>query len=128
MGLQKAFIIYYSCQNILFTDQGAWVKSQTGTHDITMGSYPGSNICELVGLYMLHKLRQTKIDAILYRDDGAVLSDKTERQIQLEVKKIIYIFRQEQLNIEIKTNIEVLDFLDVTLKTQQYPNLRSCCK
>ena len=51
-------IIYAACDNLLFTREGAWVKSETGTHDITMGSYPGAEVCELVGLYMLQSSRE----------------------------------------------------------------------
>ena len=36
---------------------GAWVKKGDGTlFNVTMGSFDGAEICELVGLYLLDKL------------------------------------------------------------------------
>ena len=108
-------IIVAACNNLLFTREGAWVKSDTGTHDITMGSYPGAEVCELVGLFMLDKLRKNKLEAIIYRDDGAMFTGKNKRVNQLDTNRIQRIFREEGLKLEIKANIQVLDFLDVTL-------------
>ena len=48
-----------------------WQKT-TGLFDVTMGSYDGAELCELVGLYILHIMSQEfpEIDFGLYRDDG----------------------------------------------------------
>jgi len=41
----------------LFFKDEAWKKKSTeNSFDITMGSYDGAEICELVGLLILHKL------------------------------------------------------------------------
>ena len=37
---------------------------------MTMGSFDGAETCELVGMFMLDKLKQTNLDLGLYRDDG----------------------------------------------------------
>ena len=47
--------------------------------DITMGSFDVAEICQLVGLYILHKLSK-KLgykNVVLYRDDGLVLISST---------------------------------------------------
>ena len=44
-------------KSLLFNKDGAWVKKGDGTlFNVTMGSFDGSEICELVGLYLLDKL------------------------------------------------------------------------
>ena len=51
----------------------AWVKKGNDTlFDVTMGSFDGLEICELVGLYLLDKLSNLIVreNVGLYRDDG----------------------------------------------------------
>ena len=79
-------IILSSCKNLLYTEKGAWVKSQGWTHDVTMGSYPGAEIAELVGLYLLHQMKLERIEPILCRDDGycsANLSQSAEEFVNV---------------------------------------------
>ena len=47
-------------------------NSGDNSFDVTMGSFDGAEICELVGLYILHLLGdQLGVDNVdLYRDDG----------------------------------------------------------
>jgi hypothetical protein len=50
--------------------------------DVTMGSYDGAEICELVGLFILSKLEAKfgKNQVGLYRDDGlAILKARRAR-------------------------------------------------
>ena len=61
-----------------------------------MGSYDGAETCELVGIYILHKLadRIKKEDTGLYRDDGLILlREHNGRQIDKARKDITKIFR-----------------------------------
>ena len=67
-------IIKHARKSLLFSNEGEWVK-KTGNNelfDVTMGSYDGAEICELVGLYLLSKLQPLLGDnrVGLYRDDG----------------------------------------------------------
>ena len=43
--------------------------------DVTMGSYDGAEVCELVGIFILNILAKLfgKSNVGLYRDDGLVL-------------------------------------------------------
>ena len=44
-------------KSLLFNKDGAWIKKGDGTlFNVTMGSFDGAAICELVGLYLLDKL------------------------------------------------------------------------
>ena len=58
-----------------------------------MGSYPGAEICEVVGLFMLCKLKSDNIDLIVYRDDDAIMSSTPPRQIQKLLEQIVKIFK-----------------------------------
>lgn len=48
------------------------MKKENESFDVTMGSYDGAEVCELVGLFILSKLTNVAgMDSIgLYRDDG----------------------------------------------------------
>ena len=58
---------------MLFHDGKEWVKKEGNPlFDVTMGSYDGAEVCELVGLYLLGKLAPLigTTNVGLYRDDG----------------------------------------------------------
>ena len=84
-----------------------------------MGSWAGAEICELVGLFLRHLLRENSFEAILYRDDGAVMSSNTPRQLQKLAEKILQIFSSQGSSITIEANMQVMKFLDVTLDLMQ---------
>ena len=49
-----------------------WVKQGNTNFDVTMGSFDGAEVCELVGLFVLEKIKSTlnSPNIGLYRDDG----------------------------------------------------------
>ena len=60
-------------KSLLFDSNTPWIKKDGASmFDVTMGSFDGAEICELIGLFALHKLNEKyehgNID--LYRDDG----------------------------------------------------------
>ena len=59
---------------ILFNKTSVWVKKDNPDFDVTMGSYDGAEVYELVGLYLLNLLsnefKKQKIVFGLHRDDG----------------------------------------------------------
>ena len=65
---------------------------------MTMGSFDGAETCELVGLYLLHKLT-TFIPAQsvgLYRDDGLAYATNTNgSELDRLRKKIYACFKEE---------------------------------
>ena len=92
-------------------------KNSDNCFDVTMGSYDGAKVCELVGALVLSILANSipKRNSGLYRDDGLILmrnekGRKTDR-IKKEVTKI---FKEIGFKIEIKTDLKVVDFLDIT--------------
>ena len=90
-----------------------------------MGSYDGAEVCELVGLYILHNLgkKYDKKNIGLYRGDGlAVFKKVSGPQAERTKKGFQKFFKELGLKIEIKANLTVVDFLDVTfdLTTEIY--------
>ena len=66
-------IIKHCRKSLLFSNNSSWIKHSTAENfDVTMGSYDGAEVCELVGLFILSKLNNKihKEDSGLYRDDG----------------------------------------------------------
>ena len=69
-------VIKHSRKSLLFFKNEAWTKkSSNNCFDVTMGSYDGAEICELVGLHILDELSKilNKNDTGLYRDDGLIV-------------------------------------------------------
>ena len=114
----KKFIIH-SRKSLLFANNEHWIK-KTGdpNFDVTMGSFDGAELCELVGLYILHRLSEKYgIDTLgLYRDDGlCCFRNLTGPQSERTKKDLIKMFKDEfELKITIQTNLKHVDFLDVT--------------
>ena len=101
-------IIQHSRKLLVFNEKEAWIKNKNFLFDVTMGSFDGAEICELVGLFILNKLSNiipTK-DLGLYRNDGlAVLRNKSGPEIERTRKNIIKAFQEIELNITAKTNL-----------------------
>ena len=57
---------------LLFELTNVRTKKRNSAFDITMGSFDGAEICELVRLYLLHQMRKNfpDINIGLYRDGG----------------------------------------------------------
>ena len=83
-----------------------------------MGSFHGAEICELVGLFLLHQLSLIldKDDVGLYYDDGlAVLCNSSSLDAEKMRKKVTQVFLLHDLRVTVDTNLTQSDFLDVTL-------------
>ena len=121
---QETEIIMDARNSLLFKNGEPWMK-KTGTFDVTMGSYDGAEVCELVGLYILNSLSKLigKETTCLYRDDGIMHLDKLPPQKVEKLKKNLHkLFKSENLKITIEANLRKTNFLDVTLclDTQTY--------
>ena len=111
-------IILHSRQSLLFTKDSAWIKKNDELFDVTMGSYDGAEVCELVGLYLLHqvKARFPNISFGLYRDDGLGCYKNMPGPTTERTKKAITkIFRNNGLEITINMNMRQVNFLDSTM-------------
>ena len=93
--------IKLACKSLLFNR--TWIKkSDNELFDVTMGSFDGTEIWELVGLYLLNKLSK-----LLWDDNVGLYRDKMRKNINA-------IFEEEGLTMTIDTNLIETDFLDET--------------
>lgn len=120
-------IIYLARKSLVFDNsKTTWVKKgRNSTFDVTMGSFDGAEVCELVGLYMLNKLNKviSNKNIGLYRDDGLAIIEKANGPKMDKIRKdITKIFREENLSITIETNLLATNFLDVSfdLRNNKY--------
>ena len=115
---QEQEIILQTKDTLLFHEGQPWQKKDgEGLFDVTMGSWDGAESCELVGTYVLNKLKDIlpKEDIGLYRDDGLGIIHKTPKEAENIKKRICKAFKDLGLKITISTNAKIVDNLDVTL-------------
>ena len=104
---------------------GTWVKKGDDILvDVTMGSFDGAEICELVGLFLLDKpsklIRRENVG--LYIDhDRAAINSSSGHVLDKMRKNIISFYKNEGLSITIGTNPLEKDFLDVTFNWKVFP-------
>ena len=110
-------IVKNARESLLFHDGKVWQK-ETGIFDVTMGAYDGAEVCELVGLLILDRLRRhfPEINSGLYRDDGLGVNKRISKcKMERKKKAIIKMFKDMGLEITIDTNMATANFLDATL-------------
>ena len=112
--------IMHSRKSLLFNNTDIWIKKNGDTDfDVTMGSFDGAELCELVGLYILHILGEKygKHRIGLYRDDGLACFGYTSGPQADRIRKdFIKIFKEDfDLSITCETNLKAVNFVDVTL-------------
>ena len=107
----------HSRRSFLFTDESPWKKKDSSNFDVTMGSFDGAEVCEMVGLFLLQQLEQVipKQNIGLYRDDGLAVVENNGPKVEQLRKKVIQLFQRNGLKVKIETNISTTNFLDVTL-------------
>ena len=110
-------IIWHSRKSLLFSENSSWIKRESGQFDVTMGSFDGAEICELVGLYILNLLctRFSKDQVGLYRDDGLAALKLSGPQADRARKDIERTFKECGLRVTVEILLKQADFLDVTL-------------
>ena len=74
-----------------------------------MGCFDGAEVCELVGTFILNKLKNVFQNNTfgLYRDDGLA-------EIERLKKNVVKTFKDCRLNITIEANLHTVNYLDVT--------------
>ena len=91
-------IIHYSRKSLLFDKTSAWIKKENNSlFDVTMGSYDGTEACELAGLYWLKRLSTViyKNSAGLYRNDGlAAINNANGTKLDRIMKVITALFKE----------------------------------
>lgn len=116
---QDVSIIMHSRKSLLFDHKTSWVKKDgAGMFDVTMGSYDGAEVCELVGLYILSTLSNMykKENIGLYRDDGLAIFENISGNKADRIRKdITKVFHDLGLKITIEIQLKIVNYLDITL-------------
>ena len=121
--------ISLTCKSLLFSKHEIWVKKENSYFHVTMGSFDGAKIYEIVGFYLLEKLSNLlgKENIGLYRDDGLAAINSCSGPVLHRIRKnIIALFKKEGLNITIETNLARSNFLDVTFNLVTEKHLSYC--
>ena len=93
--------------------------------DVTMGNIFGAEVCELIGLYLLNKIKALlgTSNVELYRDSGlAILHNPNDPKLDRLRKDMISLLRDEGLSITVDMNLIETGFSDVSfnLDTGKY--------
>ena len=99
---------------LLYMEGQPWTKRGC-QWDVAMGSFDGAEVCELVGLYLLHQLLDTGLDLGLYRDDGLGVTKLKGQPLERMRRRVETIFRVNGLKVIVTANLEATDFLDIFL-------------
>ena len=110
-------IMHYRKSLLSFGNETWKKKSAESCFDVTMGSFGGAEICELVGLYIQSNLESilSKTNFGLYRDDGLSLIRNLNGQQTDKKRKT---FKGIGFSIHMQTNLKEGDFLDVAMNLQ----------
>jgi predicted membrane-bound spermidine synthase len=116
---EQESIIYHARNSLLLHNNTPWVKTNNDTmFDVTMGSFDGAEICDLVGLFLLINLAKKFGNKFvgLYRDDGLAIIKSKSATVADKVRKEMHkIFKSHGLRITAEINHHTVNFLDITL-------------
>ena len=83
-----------TCKSTIFYKNQTWEKINTSNlFNVSMGSYNGAEVCNMVGLFMLNDIEKTNIfqnnELGIYKDDGlAVIQSKSPRTAENTAKTL----------------------------------------
>ena len=103
--------------SLLFNKGGTWIK-QNGWFQVGMGEYDSGEVCELVGIFLLDKIKEKydKSNIGLYRHDGLSLyKNKSGTQLEKIKTNLQKIFKPFGLEIVAESNLRIVNYLDMTL-------------
>lgn len=115
-------IIKHSRKSFLFSRSNELWTKQDGLFDVTMGAPDGAEVCETVGLFLLHEIKTAfpQLDFGLYRDDGLATHTHIPGPKLDKIRKdITKLFKSHNLKITIETNMKRVNFLDVNLDLEK---------
>ena len=115
--------IFHARKSLLYNEGEPWIKKQSNSFDVTMGSYDGAEVCELIGIFMLSLIgnKYNPNNIRLYRDDGLAVFKNTSGPQSEKIKKTFQrMFKNKGLDIIINCNMKIVNYLDVTLNDGFY--------
>ena len=96
--------IYHARKSLLFDKDNVGVRKDNPDFDLTMGSYDGAGLCELVGLYLedLVAKKFGKLYIGFFRDYGLCCFENVSRPDSEKIKKkLLKIFKSNGLGIKV---------------------------
>ena len=110
-------IVMHLRKSLLFCDGNTWIKKGNHIFDVTMRSFDGAEVCELVGLFLLHKMKHLfGCNCVgLYRDDGLAVLNISGPKTDCTQKQLIKLFQDYDMKILVELNLTQTNFLDTTL-------------
>ena len=111
-------VIFHDRKSLLFHSNQSWIKRGSDTFDVTMEAYEDTEIFELLGTFMLSLLskKYSYNNIGLYRDDRwSDFRNSSVQQAEKHKKIIQKVFKDKGLQMTIKCNLKIVDYLDVTL-------------
>ena len=123
-------IIKHTRKSFLFQASNAWVKKEgTLFVDVSMESYDGAEVCELVVLNLLSKFSPqigTKNDRPYQKDRLKVIHQTNGSTMDRIWKEVVPLFKSEGLSITIDPELMECDFVVVpfSLETDKFAPYR----
>ena len=106
----------------MFSNGEPWVKNHGDENfDVPMGCYDGTEICELIGAYLLYQINNviSKENIGFYRDDGlGIFRNISGPEVERRKKDLLRIFKGNGLSITVKINLKI-DFLHIHFEIVQ---------
>ena len=102
---------------ITATNRG--LKKGESNFDITMRTYDGAEVCELIGIFMLSLLSKhiNKSHIELYRNDGlAILKNNSRTEVEKFKEKFQKLFKEKHIDIIVQYNFKITNYFNITLK------------
>ena len=115
--------IFDAGKYLLYKEGEPWIKKRTNHFDVTMGSYDGAEVCELIGIFMLSLIgnKYNPNNIRLYRDDGLAVFENTSGPQSEKIKNTFQkMFKNKSLGIITNCNLKILNYHDVTLNDGSY--------
>ena len=105
-------VIYHSRRSLLFNQEQTWMKKGSDVFDVSMGAYNDTEVCELIGIFLLNLLgRQYNTKIIgLYRDDGlSIFGNCRGPQVGKIKKQQQKVFKNNGFDVIIKRNVKIVN-------------------
>ena len=103
-------LFHHTKNSLLWHDGSAWVKKGEVNFDVAQGSFDGAETTDMVGLYLLSKLKDLEeMNAGLYRDDLLGVTGLQAKEAEKLKQKISDIFKAEGLKVKVEVNKKVVD-------------------
>ena len=111
-------VIFHARKSFSYCNDDPSVKKGDSNFDVIMAAYDESEVCELIGIFILSLLSKhiNKNHIGLYRDGGLAISKNTRGpEVEKLEKKFQKLFKEKDLDIIVQYNLNINNYFDITL-------------